>query len=136
MAVKAAMVMSIISIIMLAVYGTDVIVAGTSSSLSGQTGFLPMDDKTRGAIFGIIPSAMLIASFFITKKDSSRILGALIIIGGAMIVIGTGIILAISGNSSQNIQTMRDFGPVLGIGAVIIFLGALEIKRSRKSIAE
>ncbi len=118
---------------MLAIYGSDVIVAGPSSSTNGQTGFLPMDDKTRGSIFGIIPSVMLIASFFITRKETSSMLGILIIIGGAMIIVGTGVILAISGNTSQNPQTMRDFGPVLGIGIVIIFLGGLKIKRSRKS---
>ncbi|MGI0047647.1 MAG: hypothetical protein ACREBB_10750 [Nitrosotalea sp.] len=134
MALKSAIIMSLISIILLTIYGTDVIVAGPTSSSSGQTGFLPMDDKTRGSIFGIIPSAMLIASFFITRKEPSSVLGVLIMIGGAMIIVGTGVILAMSGNASQNPQTMRDFGPVLGIGIVIAFLGGLKIKRSRKSV--
>lgn len=119
---------------MLAIYGVDVIVAGPVASSNGMTGFLPLNDKSRGAIFGIIPSVMLIISFFITRKESSGALGILIIIGGAMIIVGTGVILAISGGQSQNAQTMRDFGPVLGIGIVIIFLGGLKIKRSRRSV--
>ncbi|MGI0102716.1 MAG: hypothetical protein ACREA7_09005 [Nitrosotalea sp.] len=134
MALKAALTMSIISIIMLAIYGIDVTVAGPEASSNGMTGFLPMDDKARGSIFGIIPSVMLIVSFFITRKEPSSTLGILVIIGGAMIIVGTGVILAISGGQSQNTQTMRDFGPVLGIGAIIIFLGGLKIKRSKRSV--
>ncbi|MDE1763477.1 MAG: hypothetical protein KGH88_04435 [Thaumarchaeota archaeon] len=132
MALKAAIIMSIISIIMLAVYGADVAVAGPESSSQGNTGFLPMDDKIRGSVFGIIPSAMLIASFFITRKEASSMLGALIIIGGALIVVGTGVILSMSGNQFQAPQTIRDFGPVLGIGIIIVFLGGLKIKRSKR----
>ena len=119
---------------MLAIYDLDVVVAGPEASSNGMTGFLPMDDKSRGAIFGIIPSVMLILSFFITRKEPSSKLGILIIIGGVMIVVGTGVILAMSGGQFQNVQTMRDFGPVLGIGIVIIFLGGLKIKRSRRAI--
>lgn len=119
---------------MLAIYGIDVTVAGPEASSNGMTGFLPMDDKARGSIFGIIPSVMLIVSFFITRKEPSSTLGILVIIGGAMIIVGTGVILAISGGQSQNTQTMRDFGPVLGIGAIIIFLGGLKIKRSKRSV--
>lgn len=129
MNLKIAMVMSIVSIIMLAIYGVDVVVAGPVSSSEGKTGFLQMDDKARGSIFGIIPSAMLIASFFITRSNASKTLGVLIIIGGAMIIVGTGVILAMAG--SQGPQSIRDFGPVLGIGIIIVFLGGLKIKRSK-----
>ena len=129
MALKAAIIMSIISIIMLAVYGADVIAAGPGAS-QGKTGFLQMDASTRGSVFGIIPSAMLIGSFFITRKEPSKTLGILMIIGGAMIIVGTGVILAIQGNQSQDSRGMREFGAVLGIGVIIAFLGALKIKRS------
>lgn len=132
MALKVAIAMSIISIILLSVYGIDVIVAGPVSSSEGKTGFLQMDDKSRGSIFGIIPSAMLIASFFITRNEVSKILGVLIVIGGMMIIVGTGVILAMAG--TQGTTSIRDFGPVLGIGIIITFLGGLKIKRSKKTI--
>lgn len=118
---------------MLAIYGADVIASGPQSDQSGKTGFLSMDASSRGTIFGIIPSAMLIASFFITRKEPSNTLGALIVIGGGMIIIGTGIILAIRGSQSQDMRAIREFGAVLGIGIVIVFLGGLKIKRSRKT---
>lgn len=133
MALKAAVIMSIISIIMLAIYGTDVIAAGPESSQSGKTGFLQIDASSRGTIFGIIPSALLIISFFITRKEPSKTLGILIIIGGAMIIVGTGVILAIQGNQSQDSRAMREFGAVLGIGVIIAFLGGLKIKRSKRN---
>ena len=132
MALKIAMGISIISIILLTIYGIDVVVAGPVSSSEGKTGFLQMDDKVRGSIFGIIPSVMLIASFFITRNEASKKLGILLIIGGAMIIVGTGVILAMSG--SQGPASMRDFGPVLGIGIIIAFLGGLKIKRSKNVI--
>ncbi len=132
MALKIAIGISIISIILLAIYGIDVVVAGPVSSSEGKTGFLQMDDKARGSIFGIIPSAMLIASFFITRNEASKKLGILIIIGGAMIIVGTGVILAMGG--SQGPASMRDFGPVLGIGIIIAFLGGLKIKISKNVI--
>lgn len=135
MALKVAIIISIISIIMLAIYGTDVIAAGPEASQNGKTGFLQMDASMRGSIFGIIPSAMLIISFFITRKEPSKTLGILIIIGGAMIIIGTGVILAIQGNQSQDSRAMREFGAVLGIGIIIVVLGALKIKRSKKTVA-
>ncbi|MDE1861892.1 MAG: hypothetical protein KGI33_03160 [Thaumarchaeota archaeon] len=128
------MVMSIISIVMLAVYGADVISAGPQASQAGKTGFLPMDASTRGSIFGIIPSAMLIASFFITRKEPSNLLGILLIIGGGLIIVGTGVILAMQGNQSQGGgRVAGEFGAVVVIGIVILVLGGIKIKKSRKA---
>src|SRR5579863_5743719 len=134
MALKATLIMSVISIIMIAIYGVDVIAAGPDASSAGKTGFLPMSASVRGSVFGMIPSAMLIASFFITRKEPSSTLGALMIIGGALIIVGTGVILAIQGSQSQDSsRAMREFGAVLGIGIIIVFLGGLKIRGSRKS---
>lgn len=67
MKLKVAIAMSVISIVMLCIYGADVIVAN-----GNKMGFLPMDVSVRGSIFGIIPSVMLIVSFFITRKEPSK----------------------------------------------------------------
>lgn len=124
MVLKAAIIMSIISIIMLVIYGVDVISAG-----SEKIGFLHMDSSIRGSIFGIIPSAMLIASFFITRKESSRKLGILVAIGGGLIIAGTVVILVLQGNVLQE-RLVREFGAVLAIGIFIAALGGIKIKRS------
>ena len=111
---------------MLCLYGLDVIAAN-----GGKTGFLPMNVSVRGSIFGIIPSAMLIISFFMTRKESSKKLGVLIIIGGALIITGTGIILALQGGQAQDSRAVREFGAVLGIGIIIAILGIIKIRKSQ-----
>lgn len=125
MKLQIAIIMSVVSIVMLCIYGSDVITANGKTS-----GFLPMDASTRGSIFGIIPSAMLIISFFMTRKDPSKKLGMLIIIGGALIIAGTGIILAMQGNPQQDSRSMREMGAVLGIGIIIAILGAIKIRKA------
>jgi len=134
MALRAAIVMSVISIVMLAIYGADVMAAGHDTrGMNGneKIGFLQMNASERGSIFGIIPSAMLIISFFITRKEPSKNLGILIIIGGAMIIIGTAIILEMKGGELPN-RSIGEFGAVLGIGIVIAILGSLKIRKSPK----
>src|SRR2546426_1371608 len=96
MALKAAIIMSIISIAMLVTYGGDVISAGND-----KTGFLHMDPSIRGSIFGIIPSAMLIISYFITRKEHNKKIGGLIMAGGILIIAGIGIIFAIQGSTDR-----------------------------------
>jgi len=134
MALKVAIVMSVISIVMLATYGADVMAAGHDTGNDNgneKTGFLKMDASIRGSIFGIIPSAMLIISFFITRKEPSKKLGILLIIGGALIIIGTAIILGMEGNNIPD-RAVREFGVVLAIGIIIAILGGLKIRKSRK----
>jgi len=134
MALKAAIVMSVISIVMLAIYGTDVMVAGPDAgnkSNNEKMGFLQMNASIRGSIFGIVPSTMLIISFFITRKEPSKKLGILIIIGGVLIVIGTAVILDMEGSKLSD-RVMREFGSVLGIGIFITILGGLKIRKSTK----
>ncbi len=131
MSLKVAIIMSVISIIMLAIYGADSIMAIYENLGIQNTAFLNMDVKTRGEVFGIIPAAMLIISFFITKKEPSRGLGVLIIIGGALMMIGVGIIFALQ--SSIPSEGMREFYAVIGIGIVIAILGGIKIKKSKQN---
>lgn len=125
--------MSIISIIMLAIYGADSIMAINENLGVQSTAFLHTDVKTRGTVFGIIPSVMLIASFFITRKEPSRVLGILIIIGGALMIAGVGIIFALQGNAIPT-AGRGEFGAVVGIGIFIAILGGIKIKKSKQSI--
>ena len=125
MALKAAVIMAIISIIMLAIYGADVMSTG-----SAKTGFLQMDPSIRGSVFGGFPAAMLIISFFITRKEPSKKLGILLTMGGGLIIAGTGVILLLQG-STMTERGMREFGAVLAIGIIIAILGGIKIKKSR-----
>lgn len=130
MALKVAIIMSIVSIIMLAIYGADSIMAITQNLGLQSTAFLNMDVKVRGMIFGIIPSALLVISYFITRKEPSKSLGIAMIIGGALMVVGVGIIFALQGSAVPS-AGRGEFGAVVGIGVIIVLLGLLKIKKSR-----
>jgi peptidoglycan/LPS O-acetylase OafA/YrhL len=132
MVLKVGIIMSVISIVMLVIYGTDAMMAASQHLGPQSTAFLHMDVQTRGAVFGIIPAAMLIISFFITRKEPSKGLGVLIIIGGALMIIGVVAILALQGGDIQD-AAKRDFGGVVGIGIVIVVLGTIKIKKSRQT---
>jgi len=128
MVIKAGIILSIISIIMLSIYGIDAIMAINENLGSQNTAFLHTDTKTRGMVFGLVPAILLIVSFFITRREPSKILGILIIIGGALMAIGVGIILTLPNNIPS--AAKGEFGGVIGIGIAIAALGIIKIKKS------
>lgn len=130
MALKISLVMSVVSIILLAIYGVDSIAAITENLGIQNTAFLHMDVKVRGIIFGMIPAALLIISYFITRKEASKSLGILIVIGGALMIAGVGIIFALQGSAIPS-SGKGEFGAVVGIGIIIAILGGIKIKKSR-----
>lgn len=130
MALKISIIMSIVSIILLAIYGADSIVAINENMGLQNTAFLHMDVKVRGIIFGMIPAALLIISYFITRKEASKGLGILIVIGGALMIAGVGIIFALQGSAIPS-SGKGEFGAVVGIGIIIAILGGIKIKKSR-----
>ena len=85
MAIKAAIVLTAISIILLSLYGADVAV--TMSSADNE-GFLPLNDMQRGIGLGTPAIILPIIAFFITLKEKSKKLGGLIIISGILILMG------------------------------------------------
>ena len=123
MALKAAIVMSSVSIVLLLIYGADVGTAGKA-----ETGFIPLSAALRGTIFGGISSIMLIISFFVTRKEKSKGLGVLITIGGALIIIGSTVILSIRAGQMET-RAFGEFVSVLGVGIFIAILGIIKIKK-------
>lgn len=130
MALRLALIISAVSIIMLAIYGADSVLAITENLGIQNTAFLNMDVKYRGIIFGMIPAALLIISYFITRKEQSKGLGGLLVIGGALMMIGVGLIFALQGSQISS-AGQREFGIVVAIGLVILSLGVLKIKKSK-----
>lgn len=123
MVLKIAVVISIISIALLLIYGADVIAAGKE-----KMGFIPLNVSIRGTIFGGISSLMLIVSFFATRKQKSKGLGVLITIGGALIILGSAVILSIRAGELQT-RMLVEFASVLGLGIFIALLGIIKIKK-------
>ncbi|MCS5641515.1 MAG: hypothetical protein NZ709_08410 [Candidatus Marinimicrobia bacterium] len=130
MAKSAAIMITGIAIALLVIYGADV-AAGMDNP--DKEGFLAMDHKARG--FGLGGPAMVlpIIAYFISRNDSSKGLGGMIIISGILIIIGAATVIGMTGSSEAQ-ETARnpimETVPLLVVGAIQIGLGALKIKKS------
>ncbi|MCE9616745.1 MAG: hypothetical protein K8Q88_00045 [Nitrosarchaeum sp.] len=131
MSISIPYVISGISIILLVIYGSDVIVGGGGAG----NGFLPFDAMTRGTAFGFPPIILSVIAFFISKKPQYKGLGIMLIITGILIIIG-GIISATSATETENsTRMMGEGGSLIIIGGIIAALGAIKIKKSRTSVS-
>ncbi len=126
---KASLVMTGISIALLVIYGADVAVGGGTGE-----GFLGPDHMARGIGLGMPAVILPIISFFISRKEKSSILGIMLIASGILILIGGAVVLGME-PSQEAVEAgrsaMAEAGPLLGVGAFIIALGAIKIKNSK-----
>ena len=126
MSLQVSYVMAAISIILLVIYGADVMAGGGGAG----DGFLPLDAMTRGMGLGGPPIILSIAAFFISRKEPSKTLGAMIIVSGILIIIGGAISMASAGESENSARMAGEGGGLLAVGAFITALGAIKIKKS------
>jgi len=122
-------ILSGISIILLVIYGADVIVGGGGSG----DGFLPFDAMTRGIGFGTPPIILSFIAFFISKKPPFKGLGIMLIITGILIIIGGAISMASAGESENTARMAGEGGGLIVVGIIIAVLGGLKIKKSVSS---
>ena len=99
--VSIPQILSGISIILLVIYGVDVMIGGGGAG----DGFLPFDAMTRGIGFGMPPIILSFVAFFISKKPPFKGLGIMLIITGILIIVGGAISLA-SASESDNASRM------------------------------
>lgn len=135
MALVLSMILAGISIGLLIIYGADV-----AAAQGGDAGFLPFDHKARGLGLGIPSIILPIAAFFISRREPSKTLGALIIVAGVLIIIGGIAVLAISEPADAMAAGVQDEGkerqpiaeavPLLAVGVFIVALGAIKLIRS------
>jgi hypothetical protein len=124
-------VLSGISIILLVVYGIDVLVGGGGAG----DGFLPFDAMTRGIGLGFPPIILSFVAFFISKKPPFKWIGILLIITGILVILG-GVVSLVSSVESENTARMAgEGGGLIAIGVIIVALGAIKIKKSETKIA-
>ena len=117
-----------ISLILLALYGIDVAIIFSSDS--GQTtedsrGFLPLDERTRGAAFGGSAVIMSIIAFVIARKERSDIVSILLFINGGLIIVG---ILAVSGGLGTT-----SLVSTIAMGIILIGLGIWKVLIDRRT---
>ena len=130
MAKIPAIIITGIAIVLLVIYGADV-AAGIDST--NKQGFLAMDHQARGFGLGGPALVLPIIAYFITRNDSSKELGVMIIIVGILIIAGGITVIGIA-DLSQYEETGRNLVtqsvPLLVGGGIQIGLGALKIKKS------
>jgi len=125
---KAALIMTGISIAILVIYALDVAVNETTGE-----GFLDLDHMARGIGLGMPALILPIISFFISRKEKSSKLGIMFIISGLLIIIG-GIALFVIEPSSEALESGRSImeraAPLFVGGVLVIALGAIKLKKS------
>ena len=130
MAKAAAIVITGIAIALLVIYGADV-AAGTDNP--DKEGFLAMDHKARGYGLGGPAMVLPLIAYFISRNDSSKGLGGMILIAGILIIIG-GVTVIGMADLSESQETARnpfmETVPLLIVGGIQMGLGILKIKKS------
>ena len=130
MAKTVALVITGISIALLIIYGAD---AAAGAGNSDHQGFLDMDHMTRGLGLGGPAMVLPIIAYFISRNDSSKGLGGMILITGILIIIGAVTVIGMA-DLSEAEETSRnplmETAPLLIVGGIQMGLGVLKIKKS------
>jgi len=130
MAKTAALVITGISIALLVIYGAD---AAAGMDNPDKQGFLDMDHKTRGLGLGGPAMVLPLIAYFISRNDSSKGLGGMILITGILIIIGAVTVIGMTDLSEAD-ETARnplmETAPLLIVGGIQMGLGVLKIKKS------
>ena len=130
MAKTAAIIITGIAIALLVIYGADV-AAGTDNP--DKEGFLAMDHKARGYGLGGPAMALPLIAYFISRNDSSKGLGGMILITGILIIIGAVTVIGLADLSEADETTrnpLMETAPLLVVGGIQMGLGVLKIKKS------
>ena len=128
MAKTVAVIITGIAIALLVIYAADV---AASVNVDGEisekgNGFLPLDHMQRGMGLGGPAIILPIIAFFISLKESSKGLGGMIIISGALILAGG---IALVGTPAPE-GVERNPAMLFAPGIIQIALGAIKIKKS------
>ncbi len=132
MAKTAAIIITGIAIALLVIYGADV-AAGVTAAAQGSSGLFDMDHKTRGLALGGPAMILPLIAYFISRNDSSKGLGGMILVTGILIIIG-GVTVIGMADLSESQETARnpfmETIPLLVVGGIQMGLGILKIKKS------
>ena len=135
MAKAAAIVITGIAIALLVIYGADVAAGVNVDGEVGEQGdgFLQMDHMTRGLGLGGPAMVLPLIAYFISRNDSSKGLGGMILITGILIIIGAVTVIGMADLSEAEETTrnpLMETAPLLLVGGIQMGLGVLKIKKS------
>ena len=133
---KISIALLVVSLILLVIYGADVLTASTASPEGARgTGFLPFGEEVRGGVFGGGAVALSVIAFIISRNVPSKTTSLLLFINGGLIIVG--IILTVFEVDSTSIGGMeRTIGSTILLGLLLIGLGIWKIILDRKALAK
>ena len=123
MTLGISMVLAGIAIICLIIYGADAMVG------QGESGFLPMDEKTRGVVLGLPAVVLPFFAFGISIKIPSMGLAGLLFACGILLLMGGAAIGHFAAQKAESAGAGMDV-MLYAIGAVVLALGIIKIKKS------
>ena len=135
MAKTPAVIITGIAIALLVIYGADVAAGVNVDGEVGEQGdgFLQMDHMTRGLGLGGPAMVLPLIAYFISRNDSSKGLGGMILATGILIIIGAITVIGMA-DLSEVTETTRnplmEVAPLLIVGGIQMGLGVLKIKKS------
>jgi hypothetical protein len=135
--VAISMILLIVSLILLVIYGADVLTASINSpaGLRGK-GFLPFEEEIRGGALGGGAVIMSIVGFIISRKEPSKTISLLLFINGGLIIVGIIITIALANLSSEDTEDMeRTAGFTILLGAILIGLGVWKVRDDKKIVS-
>ena len=135
MAKAAAVIITGIAIALLVIYGADVAAGVNVDGEVGEQGdgFLQMDHMTRGLGLGGPAMVLPLIAYFISRNDSSKGLGGMILVAGILIIIGAVTVIGMADPSEAEETARNPFmetAPLLIVGGIQMGLGVLKIKKS------
>ena len=135
MAKTPAVIITGIAIALLVIYGADVAAGVNVDGEVGEQGdgFLQMDHMTRGLGLGGPAMVLPLIAYFISRNDSSKGLGGMILITGILIIIGAVTVIGMADLSEADETARNPFmetAPLLIVGGIQTGLGILKIKKS------
>jgi len=120
---KVSEIIAIAGMVLLLTYISDAAVG------QGETGFLPMNEKERGMIFGFSTIILFFAAFGIGFNEKSAITTILLITGGALI--GTSVLSASLMAEGGLASISNSFIGVIIVGYIIMGLGILRAVKKK-----
>ena len=135
MAKTPAMIITGIAIALLVIYGADVAAGVNVDGEVGEQGdgFLQMDHMTRGLGLGGPAMVLPLIAYFISRNNSSKGLGGMILVAGILIIIGGVTVIGMADLSEADETARNPFMetvPLLIVGGIQMGLGVLKIKKS------
>ena len=127
-ALKIAIALLGVSLLLLVLYGIDVAIIFSSDpdqTTEGSRGFLPLDERTRGTAFGGSAVIMSIIAFVIARKQRSNIVSILLFVNGGLIIVG---ILAVSGGLGTT-----SLASTIAMGIILVGLGIWKVLIDRRT---